>query len=123
MLERQRELAQGEPLRERSGVATRVGRSKEVNLSSCHERGPHERIRTSFLIITIDEDDSRPHSKQGATRILGMPREMRRMSSEFDRGAQERSGKRIGREDQDVVTAHVAIECEVSILAGDEWKA
>ena len=100
-----------------------MGRPKEVDLSSRHERGSHERVRTGFLIITIDEDDSRPHAKQRTSRIFGLPREVRRMSSEFDRGPQERSGKGIGREDQDVVTAHVAIECVVSILAGDEWNA
>lgn len=44
------------------------------------------------------------------------------MSSEFDRSPQQRGGEGIGREDQDVVTAHVAINGEVCIPVSDEWK-
>ena len=88
VVERQRHHAQAEPPCEDGSVAPRVARPEKMDPGAGHQRRSDERVRTGVFIITIDEGDSRPNATQRVTRRLGMPRKVRRMSSEFDRSAQ-----------------------------------
>lgn len=123
VVEWQRQHAQVESACELGSVATCVASPEEMDLGAGHERGSDEPIRTGIFIIAIDKDDVWSNATQCVSRGLGRTRKVRGASSEFDRSPQERGGEGIGREDQDVVSAHVAINRGVSIRAGDEGRS
>ena len=120
VIERKRHHAQAESPCEHGSVAPCVARPEKMDGRAGHERGADEGVGAGFFIVTVDEGDSRPNSAKGDARGLGLSRKMRRVSGEFDGSPQERGGEGIGREDQDVVTVHDVINCEVCIPAGDE---
>ncbi len=120
VIERQDHHLESKPFGNVRPIAPCVARSEKMDGRAGHERGADEGVGAGFFIVTVDEGDSRPNSAQRHARGLGLSRKMRRVSGEFDGSPQERGGEGIGRKNQDVVTAHVAIDGEVCILAGDE---
>ena len=88
VIERQDHHLESEALGNFGPVAPCVAGPEEVDGRAGHQCRSDERISTGFIVVTVNEGDSRPDATQCGARALGMSRKVRRMSSEFDRSPQ-----------------------------------
>jgi hypothetical protein len=74
-----------------------------------HDRRSDELVGAGFLMIAIDENEARTDAQQRCAYPFVVAGKVRHVSREFNGGAQQCRGKRIRRDDEYGLAAHVVV--------------
>jgi hypothetical protein len=101
--------AKAEAITELRAVGDAAIRSKEYDAGTGHDRRSDELVGAGFLMIAIDENEARTDAQQRCAYPFVVAGKVRHVSREFNGGAQQCRGKRIRRDDEYGLAAHVVV--------------